>query len=129
MKLSDAARVVITTFDAACTPTASSEWVVEVDRDVVGFWTPHITPWLARLELTDVVTVQAASGSGQGLREEPVLEGRAQLVTEGDQLAAVRQLTHAKYGFGAQLADIVDRAWEWGSTRTPEGAIVIHVVG
>lgn len=129
MKISDAPRIVLTTFDAAGAPSASHEWVVEVGNDTVGFWTPHVTPWLERLRLTDVVTLQAASRSGRGLREEPVLEGRAVIVTDGDQLDAVRTLTRTKYGAAATLTGLVDRAWELGGARSAEGAIVIHVVG
>ena len=129
MKVSDAARIKVTTFDAAGMENSSDEWVVEVDPDTVGFWTPHVAPWVERLRLTDVVTVQAASRSGRGLREEPVLEGRAVVVTEGVQLDAVRALTRDKYGLSATITDLVDRAWELGGKRTPEGAVVIHIVG
>lgn len=130
MKLSDADRIVVTTFDAAGAQTVSSEWVVEVDHDTVGFWTPHAAPWAERFALTDVVTPQAAGRGGKALREEPVLEGRGHLVAENaPEFAAVKSAIHAKYGAGATLAGLVDKAWELGGTASPEGVVVLHIVG
>ena len=87
MSLGDADRICVTTFAADGTATTSSEYVVRLGEDTVGIWTPHSTPWVDRLGHSHVVSVQAASGSGKALRTEPVFEGRAELVTEGDQLA------------------------------------------
>lgn len=129
MNLGDADRVVITTFDASGTPTRSSEFVVGLGEDRVGLWTPHAVGWDERLKLSPVVSVQAASASGKALRTEPVLEGRAELVSEGTDFEAGQKLTHDKYGFAAGLATFVDRAWELGGARTPSGVVVVHIVG
>ena len=129
MNLGDAERVVVTTFDAVGGSTTSSEFVVALDEDRIGLWTPHATPWVERLTLSDIVSVQAATTAGRALRSEPVFEGRAQLVTEGTDLAQAEQLTRDKYGVAAALADAVDRAWEMGGTRSPHGVVVIHIVG
>ena len=75
------------------------------------------------------MSVQAASSSGAALRAEPVLEGRAHLVTDGADFEAARTLTEAKYGLAAKVANAVDWAWEIGGSRTPHGVVVIHVVG
>ena len=129
MRLADAQRIQLTTFDATGTPTVSHEWVVDLGADRVGFWTPHATPWQLRLSLTPVVSVQAADGRGRPLREQPVFEGRAELVLDGPELDAARARTKAKYGVGTKLAEAVDKAWELGGTVSPECAVIVHVVG
>ena len=83
MRLGDAERVNVTTFDAAGEGTTSTNFVVHMAEDKVGLWTTESGPWTQRLALSDVVSLHAATSSGKVLREEPVLEGRARLVTEG----------------------------------------------
>lgn len=129
MNLGDADRVVVTTFDAAGQPTTSSEFVVPLGEDRIGLWTPHSTPWVERLKLSDVVAVQAANTAGRVLRTEPVLEGRAELVCEGVDLEQAHTLTRDKYGLAAAVVGAVDWAWEVGGTRTPPGVVVVHIVG
>ena len=76
------------------------------------------------------MTPQAAGRGGKALREEPVLEGRGHLVAENaPEFAAVKSAIHAKYGAGATLAGLVDKAWELGGTASPEGVVVLHIVG
>lgn len=129
MRLSDAERVIISTFDATGTATSSAEFVVTLGEDRIGAWTPHSSPWVERLALSSVVSVQAADRAGRPLRPEPVFEGRAELVSEGADLETADRLTRDKYGFAATLADVVDKAWEIGGTRTPHGVVVVHIVG
>ena len=129
MSLGDADRICVTTFAEDGTATTSSEFVVRLGEDTVGVWTPHSTPWVDRLAHSHVVSVQAASGSGKALRTEPVFEGRANLVTEGDQLAEAAASTRAKYGLAAGITRAVDWAWEVTGTKSPDGLVVIHIVG
>lgn len=129
MSLGDADRICVTTFAADGTPTTSAEFVVTLDEDTVGIWTPHSTPWVDRLAHSPVVSVQAASTSGRALRTEPVFEGRAHLATDDERVRAAEELTRTKYGLAAGLAKAVDRAWEVGGTRSPDGVVVVHVVG
>ena len=127
MKLSDAERVMVTTF-ADGARTATAEWVVQLDDDTVGFWTPDITVWPARLAGSDVVSVQAADDRGRVMIEEPVLEGRAHIVTEGPEFEALRDRTKAKYRIGTAFAGVVDKVKELRGPDTPEGAVVLHIV-
>lgn len=127
MKLADADRVQVTTFGADERAT-TDEWVVGLDDDTVGFWTPDITAWPQRLAHSDVVSLQAADGRGKPIIDEPVLEGRAHVVTEGSELEALRELTQAKYRVGTTVASAVDAVKEWGGSVTPEGAVVLHIV-
>lgn len=129
MALADAPRLVVTTFPRGAEPVASAEWVVAAGDRRVGFWTPDATAWTARLAGSAVVTVRAANRLGKVDREAPLLEGRAEVVTDGAVLERVREATHAKYGLGAGVAGLVDRVKELGGQKTPEAAIVIDVVG
>lgn len=129
MSLGDAERICVTTFDASGQSVTSSEFVVPLGEDTVAVWTPHSTPWAERLKLSPIVSVQAASGNGRALRTEPVLEGRAEVRTEGSELDTAAQLTRDKYGLAAGVVRAVDWAWEVGGQRSPDGVVVIHIVG
>ncbi len=129
MRLGDADRVNITTFDAAGEGTTSTNFVVGMDGDRVGLWTTESGPWAQRLELSEVVSLHAATSSGKVLREEPVLEGRARLVLEGEEFDAVRAATQAKYGVAMKMAEVADWAWELGKKATPDGVVVVTIVG
>lgn len=127
MKLADAEKVLITTF-ADGAQQATAEWVVGLDDDRVGFWAPDVTEWEPRLAASAVVSLQAANDRGRAVLDEPVLEGRAQLVTEGPDFDALRDLTREKYRLGATVASVLDAVKELGGPETPEGAVVIHIV-
>lgn len=129
MILGDAPRLLITTYDAAGTPTTSAEFVVPVAEDTVAAWTPHTGHWVERLRLTPVVSVQAAGRGGRPLRDQPVLEGRAELFTSGTEVAAAESRVKEKYGFAAAVANAVDKAWELGGTQTEHCAVVIRIIG
>lgn len=129
MSLGAAARIVVTTFDPEGQGTSSAEFVVPLGEDTVGIWTPHSTPWVSRLAHSAVVSIQAASATGRALRTEPVFEGRAHLVTDETPVKDAEKVTREKYGFAAGLAKVVDRAWEVGGQRSPDGVVIIHIVG
>ncbi|RXW31870.1 hypothetical protein [Propioniciclava flava] len=129
MRLADADRVNVTTFDAAGQGTTSTNFVVGMDEDRIGLWTTESGPWTQRLSLSAVVSLHAATPSGKDLREEPVLEGKAVLVTEGEEYEAVRAATEAKYGLAMKVAQVADWAWELGGKGTPDGVVVISIVG
>lgn len=128
MSLSDAPRVIVTTFAGGATQT-TDEWVVEVAEGQVGFWTPDDTQWRSRLAGSDVVTVQAATASGTADREQPLFEGRAEIVADGPTFDAIAGATREKYRIGSTVAGLLDRVREVGREKTPEAAIVIRIVG
>lgn len=127
MKVADADKVMVTTF-ADGARTATAEWVVELDTDRVGFWTPDITGWPARLAASDVVSLQAADSRGRAVLDEPVLEGRAHVITDGPDFDLIRERTRAKYRIGATVAGVVDKVKELRGPDTPEGAVILHIV-
>lgn len=127
MILADAERILVTTF-ADDQRMATAEWVVGIDSDRVGFWTPDVTAWQERLVASDVVSVQAADHWGKAILDEPVLEGRAHLVLEGREFDVVREATRAKYSVGTAVAGLADKVRELGGSVTPEGVVLIHIV-
>ncbi|QIK71375.1 hypothetical protein G7070_02590 [Propioniciclava coleopterorum] len=129
MRLGDADRVNVTTFDAAGEGTTSTNFVVHMAQDKVGLWTTESGPWTERLALSSVVSLHAANASGRVLREEPVLEGRALLVTEGEDYDSVKAATREKYGVSMKVAEVADWAWELGKKGTPDGVVVVSIVG
>lgn len=129
MDIADYKRVLVTTFDGSGTATASPENVVQLDDTRIGCWMPDITGWDARLVQSNVVTLQACNSGGKPNREEPLFEGHAELELDGAVFDEVRAKTFEKYGFGATLESWVDKAREFGGDKTPEGAIVIKIVG
>ena len=72
---------------------------------------------------------KTASSSGKALREEPVIEGRARLITDGAEYEAVRAATQAKYGVAMKVAEVADWAWELGGKGTPDGVVIVSIVG
>ena len=72
---------------------------------------------------------KTASSSGKALREEPVIEGRARLITDGAEYEAVRAATQAKYGVAMKVAEVADWAWELGGKGTPVGVVIVSIVG
>lgn len=129
MGIADYKRILVTTFDETGAATASAENVVTLSDTRIGCWTPDITTWDGRLVQSNVVTVQACNSGGKPNREEPLFEGRADIELEGALLEEVKAKTFAKYGLGATLESWVDKAKELGGKKTPEGAIVINIVG
>lgn len=128
MTLADADRLLVTTF-AGGVRASTAEWVVGVTEGSVGFWTPDITSWVSRLEPSDVVSVQAADGRGRAVLDEPVLEGRARMETAGATFDDVREATRTKYRIGSTVADMVDAFRDWEGAPSPEGVVVIRIVG
>ncbi len=129
MGVADHKRICVTTFAADGTAQASTEWVVALGDTRIGIWLPDAAAWAARLAASSsVVTVQACSVTGTVDRTEPVLEGRAELLADGPVYDEVQAATQAKYGLGASVKGLLDTVKEWGG-KTPEGAVVINIVG
>lgn len=129
MPIADERHMRVTTFGPAGEPASSTEWVVGLDDSRIGFWTPDSTEWTARLATSPVVTVQASGSTGTVKREQPLLEGRAELLADGPVFDEVKAAILAKYSVAAPAAGLLDSVRELGGTRTPEAAVVIDVVG
>lgn len=127
--LGEAKRIHVTSFGAEGSIDESSEWVVGVSDTRVGFWTPDVTEWQTRIAHSPVVSLQQCDGRGKPDREQPLFEGRVEILTEGDLCAEVTKRTKEKYGFGTFVAGVVDRVKEIGGDKTPEGVVLVNIVG
>ncbi|MFV0453196.1 MAG: hypothetical protein ACK5LS_13325 [Propioniciclava sp.] len=127
MKLVDADKILVTTFGGE-SRTATAEWVIGLDDDRVGVWTPDLTAWQARLGDSAVVSVQAADDRGRAVLGEPVLEARAVLLTEGSEYDLIREQTWDRHPVGAWLSDVADARREFTGAASPEGAVLLHIV-
>lgn len=129
MNTGDADRVLITTFRADGTRTTTDEYVVALADDRIASWTLDARAWAERLADSAIVSVQAADRSGRPLANARLQEGSAELLTEGPDAERARTLTDEKYGLGAKLARAVGWARDLGSEKSPDGAVVVHIVG
>ncbi len=129
MTIRDASRIQVTTFGSDDPAQVTVEWVVSVSDTRIGFWTPNTTTWTTRLAASPVVTVRQCNAFGKVDREEPLFEGRAEVVTEGELFTEVRQDTRGKYALGAAVAGLIDKVSELGGEKTPEGVVIINIVG
>lgn len=127
--LGEARRIQVTTFAADGTPQASVEWVVSVSDTRIGFWTPDVTGFEVRIANSPVVSVHQCDRFGHIDRSQPLFEGRAQIVTEGEIHDEVKKRTKDKYAVGAFVANVVDKVKELSGDKTPEGVVVINIVG
>ncbi len=129
MAITDARRILVTTWDAEGNAEATPEWVVGLPDARIGFWTADATEWTRRLGHSPVLSVQASGRTGRVDRQQPLLEGRGELVLVGPVFEAVKAATREKYGVATSAAAILDRLKELGGGETPEGVVIIDVVG
>lgn len=129
MAITDARHILVTTWDAESRPEATPEWVVGLPDARIGFWTADATEWTRRLAVSGVVSVQACSRTGRVDRQQPVLEGRAELVLSGPVFDEGKAATRERYGVAAGASGVLDRLRELGGDETPEGVVVIDIVG
>lgn len=127
--IGDATRIQVTSFGADGATEQSVEWVVAVSDTRIGFWTPDTTTWQARTAVSKVVSVHQCDSFGKVDREQPLFEGRIDILTDGPIHDEVKKRTKGKYAVGAFVAGVVDRVKELAGDKTPEGVILINIVG
>ena len=127
--LADADHILVTAYDAHGEETMSVERVVELSDHRVAYWLADGTGAAERFAAAPVVSVRSCSRTGRPKISEPVLEGRASVVTEGRVFEEAKAAIKEKYGFGAGLAEVADRARELVGQETPEAVVVIDIVG
>lgn len=107
----------------------SVERVVRLADGRIGLWTPDGTDLQRRLPQPATVIVRICDRGGKIDLEQPLLEGRAEYVASGAVFDEIKELTADKYGVKMTIANVVDRAKEVFGGKTPEGAVVISIVG
>jgi hypothetical protein len=126
MGLREAEHVVVTTFNP---DVKSVERIVQLSDGRIGFWTADAGAMADRFAEAQTVIVRICDRGGKVNFEQPLFEGRAEFVTEGVDFDAVKAAVAAKHGMAVKLENTVDRAKELFGRKTPEGAVVIDIVG
>lgn len=127
--LADADHILVTAYDAQGGETSSVERVVELADHRVAYWLADGTGAAERFAAAPVVSVRSCSRTGRPKVSDPVREGRASVVTEGPVFDETKVAIKAKYGIGASLTGVFDRARELVGEDTPEAVVVIDIVG
>lgn len=128
MSLRTAEHVLITSYDSEGRGRTSLEQIVPVEDGRVGFWLPNDEGVRERFPDGCVVSVRAATNRGRPLVEEPVQEGRAQVIAEGEVFDRVKAAIAAKYP-QPWLGSVMGRAKEALGGRTPECVVLIALLG
>lgn len=126
MGLDDAEHIQLTTFNP---DVRSVERVVRLADGRIGVWTPNGTELRERLAAAATVIVRICDRGGRVDLEQPLFEGRAEYLASGSVFDEIKALTEKKYGAKVTVANMLDRAKELFGGRTPEGAVVIDIVG
>ncbi|MDO5499419.1 MAG: hypothetical protein Q4F67_07040 [Propionibacteriaceae bacterium] len=126
MGLDRAEHILLTTFNP---DLKSVERVVRLNDGRIGLWTPDGTSLEQRLPAAATVIVRICDRGGKVDLEQPLFEGRAEFVASGSVFDEIKALTVEKYGRKVVVANVVDRAKELFGGKTPEGAVVINIIG
>lgn len=126
MGLDNAEHIQLTTFNP---DVRSVERVVRLADGRIGVWTPNGTELRERLPAAATVIVRVCDRGGKVDLEQPLFEGRAEYLASGSVFDEIKELTEKKYGAKVTVANVLDRAKELFGGRTPEGAVVIDIVG
>ena len=126
MGFNSASHILLTTFHP---DLDSVERVVRLADGRIGVWTPDGTELQQRLPAAATVIVRICDRGGKVDLEQPLFEGRAEYVASGSVFDEIKSLTAEKYGRGGGIAIVVDLAKERFGGKTPEGAVVINIIG
>lgn len=126
MSLQDAENILVTTFNP---DLKSVERVAMLADGRIGFWSPDATTLAERFAQPQTVIVRICERNGKHDLEQPLYEGRAEYLASGSVFDEIRGLIHEKYGLGLKVENAMDRAKEIFGKKTPEGAVVIDIIG
>ncbi|WP_425307973.1 hypothetical protein AADG42_04195 [Ammonicoccus fulvus] len=126
MSLLDAEHIMVTTFNP---DVKSVERVGQLADGRIGFWSPDATEMAERFSEPQTVIVRICDRGGKPNLEQPLYEGRAQYLASGSVFDEIRGVIHEKYGLGLKVENAMDRAKELFGKKTPEGAVVIDIIG
>lgn len=118
--------VVVTTFSP---DVKTVERVVELADGRFGFWTADAGEMAGRFAEPQTVVVRICDRGGKVDLVQPLFEGRAVFVAEGPDFEAVKSEVAAKHGWATKRENAVDRAKELFGPKTPEGAVVLEIIG
>lgn len=126
MAVSDSEHILVSTFE----PDADTVERVVVAGDLrIGWWTPDADAAITRFSGQPIVMVRACDGKGRPDLEQPPLEGRSEIITEGRHYDDVRTAMVEKYGASAIGEGLVDqvRGIFGGGVKNPGVVVLINV--
>lgn len=126
MGLQDAEHILVTSFNP---DVKSVERVVRLADGRIGFWSTDAVELAGRFSVPQTVIVRICDRGGKVDLEEPLFEGHAEYVASGSVFDEIKTLTSEKYGLGLKVENVMDRAREIFGRKTPEGAVVINIIG
>lgn len=126
MALRDADHVLVTTFNP---DVKSVERVVQLPDGRIGFWTADAGEMAPRFAVPQTVIVRICDRGGKVDLEQPLFEGTAAFRAEGPDFETVKSAVAEKQGLAAKLESTLDRARELFGAKTPEGVVVIDIIG
>lgn len=126
MGLDNAERILLTTFNP---DDKSVERVVRLADGRIGVWTPDGTGLAKRLPAAGTVIIRVCDRGGKVDLEQPLFEGRAEYLASGSVFDEIKTRMVDKYGRQVTVANVIDRAKELFGGKTPEGAVVIDIIG
>ncbi|WP_116999860.1 PPOX class F420-dependent oxidoreductase [Desertimonas flava] len=109
MGIEDEKYVRFTTFKRDGTPVSTATWIVPLDGGRMGFWTASTTGKVKRLAHTARVEVQPSDNRGRAKPGTDAIGATAQVVSDGDDFAAVKRRIVAKYGAMTTLTRFLAR--------------------
>lgn len=126
MGLHEAEHVLVSTFNP---DVQSVERVVQLADGRIGFWTADAGGMAERFAEPQTVIVRICDRGGKVDLEQPLYEGRAVFIADGPDFEAVKSEVATKHGLAIKLESAVDRAKELFGPKTPEGAVVVDIIG
>lgn len=126
MGLGEADHVLVTTFNP---DLKSVERIAQLPDGRIGFWTPNTAEMASRFAEPQTVIVRICDRGGKVDLEQPLYEGRAVFVAEGPDFDAVKSAVAERHGLAVRLSSTMDRAKELFGAKTPEGVVLIDIVG
>lgn len=126
MGLDNAEHIQLATFNP---DVKSVERVVRLADGRIGTWTADGTELSKRLPTAATVIVRICDRGGKVDLEQPLFEGRAEYIASGSVFDEIKTLTVEKYGAKVTVGNVFDRVKELFGGKTPEGAVVIDILG
>ncbi|OYN98604.1 hypothetical protein B0O41_0469 [Propionibacteriaceae bacterium ES.041] len=126
MRVADAEYVLVTSYASRDEPDEQLHQIVQLAENTIGFWVNDLSK-VADLETAPVVSLRASDKRGRPDLGEPVWEGRAQVLTDGERFDEVRRLVEQKYSLGSGLDELMSRA-KGLLGRTPTEAVVVITI-
>ena len=99
--------VSLVTYRRSGEPVATPMWIVR-DGERLSAWTPADSWKVKRARRDGRVTLRACGRTGKVDAGEPVLTGRAEVVTDRGEVARVEHLVKQKYGFEFRVMTLIE---------------------